>query len=105
MAELYWNDAGSTLRVKGHHAFKDGAYVGGVAKRGDEHYACLIAGKLYQPTHPCTHPCESVLFTTEKEARQALEDAVWVLLVGYQGVPSELSGSTAIPILFGDSHA
>lgn len=105
MAELYWNDAGSTLRVKGHHAFKDGAYVGGVVARKDGTLGCLVAGKLYQPTHPCTHPCESVLFTTEKEARQALEDAVWVLLVGYQGEPSRLAGSQGVPILLGDLHA
>ena len=101
MAELYWNDAWSTLRVKGHHAFRDDGYLGGVAPRKDGTFVCLIAGSLYLNDLPC----ESVVFTTKEEARQVLEAAVWVLLAGYQGEPSELSGSTPIPILFGDSHA
>ena len=81
MAELYWSDRRDSLRVKGHHAFENDTYLGGVAERQDDTFACMIAGSLYQ----YTHPCEQVTYTSLAAARKALEDAVWILLVGYTG--------------------
>lgn len=81
MAELYWTNGRNSLRVRGHHAFEDGAYLGGVSERNDDTFACMIAGSLSS----ALEPCEKVVFVSSAAAREALEDAVWVLLVGYTG--------------------
>ena len=81
MAELYWSDRSDSLRVRGHHAFEDDAYLGGIAERKDNTFTCLIAGSLSSDIHPCEH----VTHSSPAAAREALEAAVWVLLVGYTG--------------------
>lgn len=81
MAELYWSDRSDSLRVRGHHTFEDDAYLGGIAERKDNTFACLIAGSLYE----APHRCELVTHPSPAAAKQALEAAVWVLLVGYTG--------------------
>lgn len=78
MAELYWSYRSDALHVKGHHAFEECAYLGGIARRNDDTFECLIAGSL----SPDIHPCEQVTHVSSAAAKQALEDAVWVLLVG-----------------------